>query len=897
MAQSSQAFFDLAQPSPCSIQARKAESTAPYIRQPFRRETSGAGMSMGFQDLDLKKIEMDSDREEWDSPKKPGLGIANVDDLPRRIKRVPVGSKDSLGMGCDRTSTPVSPESHHGLLSQATTAQNTPQKPEMDSVPGLAITKSRSQHSLFDEIDYKTTLELKPLGEESDPGLACPTEGDILNERWSWYTVPILGLAVYSTIFSLTFLVIALMRPRWGERIGTRGHISSSDADLLSALISKTIELSFVTVFVAMLGQILSRRAVAKSRQGADTGISIAEMRMRSWIVQPGKLLTHWTAIRYGATTLLGALAVLATVATTFYTTAAGNLVAPKLKYGPIENKHLAGKVSTMFANSKYLAERCLTPVTNDNDEDGGLTCLQIEHAGQSFHNFRSYLTSWSDIVANGSAGATSDSLAHRPPPLATFYDNTTVSGQWITSNHSSNHHRLVQNVTMTMPHANLFQAVRFHENHILQPDDLQGLGEYIVKASVPAPAVNILCVGLSREELNPLIHNVSLGPAQSEATAVDDFFRFSDKYEDRQPAPYFEHVPIPYNTVVNFTENWGPDSIYLLATPPQNIVTNEHILCSIKALQYTGCTTRYHAANSGGELSVHCDNDTDNTFPYIKSKPDAPTHVVEKSWKDVGSEWIKSIDLNNGVSDSNASIARLITEMIPVFDNETNTVEVSSSTPTIGEALGVLAACTLLLSSADAPFIHYWNYAADVSLLKSPQVQTFNATVKFKDYASGGTQSWQGILYLVLFAVFLLSLLSLCYLAWRFSRDGSVTDYTELGNLFALAINSPPSTSMYGTCGGGPNGSVLGKKWQVQMDLEKHTHGGEGMEDAGSMGMKHPHFYIRCPDDDVEDLSSPMNGSPISKKKRKVNRPPSMQSLIGGESPAVKQYYRLSGK
>src|SRR4051794_3923721 len=73
-----------------------------------------------------------------------------------------------------------------------------------------------------------------------------------------------------------------------GEKDWHKGDMSFSTATLLSALFSKTIELSFVTVFVACLGQTLSRKAFRKTAWNG--GISIAEMNMRTWIMQPGTL-------------------------------------------------------------------------------------------------------------------------------------------------------------------------------------------------------------------------------------------------------------------------------------------------------------------------------------------------------------------------------------------------------------------------------------------------------------------------------------------------------------------------------------------------------------------------------------------------------------------------------
>lgn len=86
---------------------------------------------------------------------------------------------------------------------------------------------------------------------------------------------------------------------------------------------AKLIELSFVTSFVGFLGQVLSRRAFMKNQ---GRGITLAEMSMWRWVVQPGTLITHWEGVRYAGTTILGLLSLLAALLATLYTPAASAL-------------------------------------------------------------------------------------------------------------------------------------------------------------------------------------------------------------------------------------------------------------------------------------------------------------------------------------------------------------------------------------------------------------------------------------------------------------------------------------------------------------------------------------------------------------------------------------------
>lgn len=263
-------------------------------------------------------------------------------------------------------------------------------------------------------------------------------------------------------------------------------------ASLLAAAIAKSIELSFVTVFVTFLGQVLSRRAlIQKSR-----GITISEVSMRQWVMQPGTMITHWETVRYAALTFLGAISLVGAVTAMFYTTASDALVAPQLKLGHLEHRTLYGQVATSFANEQYIQKKCQTPISEQTDPDySGSTCIAIEHSGQayvnrfsrislllivsSYHNYMQYLSNWTKSVATGQG---SNDLSKRPSPVAMLYDNTTIQGRWIhlenmteTSQKfsTSNYNRTVTNVTMAMPHAGVFAAARDPINNILQPQDL----------------------------------------------------------------------------------------------------------------------------------------------------------------------------------------------------------------------------------------------------------------------------------------------------------------------------------------------------------------------------------------------------------------------------------------
>jgi hypothetical protein len=872
-------------------------------RNPFRRQLSFANPSIQYHSAATYHADMGSHGiMESESPTNEGLGITSGfgKSTHSPVPHSPLDWSESMrSFVSPKMSSPGFPRAQ---LSRKGTKQST---------RGVARDVSEDPDSFHSSpyLPYTPSSDREFLNpsqprHEPEPGLPhfdCQTDGAIIDGRWSWLSITVMVLAVYSTIFSAIYLVIALMRPRYGKKIGTDGHMSVATASILSTTFAKTIELSFVTVFVTFLGQILSRRAfLAKARGG---GISIAEMTMRTWVMQPGTLLTHWEAVKYAALSFLGMVTLTAVLVAMFYVTAAEALVSPKLRLGPLENKVLYGKVAACFGNFPFLENTCPTPVQDLDDPDyRGSTCLQIQHAGQAYHNYQLYLDHWAHHVANENVSNLEN--ATRPPPIGVLPDGTTVRGQWLTTTGQNtttdSTTRLVQNVTMAMPHANVLNAARDSANGIMQPQELnQGEGEYIIRASVPAPAVNILCAGVTEDDISNLIYvkwpssggtfNASTWPAVSDmiqapaypnATAIDDLFSFGpDSGDARQRAPIFPKLPQPYNTLLNGTVIWPAHSVYLLAGSPQNLATSPYFFCSLKAMQYPGCTTQYRAARSGGDLTVHCDDDPQNSLPYKHSQPDAPSGVWQPNWKDVASGWAYSLSLSTGISDANASNARLLTQMIPEYDAKGNATSLNPLLPSVGEALGVLSGSNLLLSSQWSPFIHYWNYSGPQEMLDIPQYQAFNASLTYQDYASGATQQWQGIFYVVLVAIFLTNCFCLVYLVWTIRGEGQVTDYTEPQNLFALAVNSPPSRSLSGACGGGPEGDMLGKKWEV--DMQKPAGGGGG----------HPHFYMKCGDDDRMDAFTRLR-----ERKSKLSLR-SMEDFEVAESPAVEQYTMLANR
>lgn len=105
------------------------------------------------------------------------------------------------------------------------------------------------------------------------PGVTCPSHKPIAIPRTSWLWLILLTLSIFSTVFSGIYLAIAIRGPRYGRLIHQDRAFSISTASVLFTVFAKLIELSFVTVFVAFLGQVISRRAFMRKH---GKGITLA---------------------------------------------------------------------------------------------------------------------------------------------------------------------------------------------------------------------------------------------------------------------------------------------------------------------------------------------------------------------------------------------------------------------------------------------------------------------------------------------------------------------------------------------------------------------------------------------------------------------------------------------
>lgn len=244
----------------------------------------------------------------------------------------------------------------------------------------------------------------RDLGDHTHPPLE-----DVRIKRRSWLAIWLLIMCVYSTILSGIWLGVAIAQPRWGHKISSDGSMSLSTANVLTAIFAKTIELSFATVFVAFVGQVLTRRAIGTSE---GMHVTMAEMTMRTWITvsldflsnpfgrscmmdgrekktlirllkQPGNLLANGYTLRYTGHTLLGILTLIATLVAMLYTTASDTMVRPKLRFSGWQDRELTGYVLASYSNPAHVMNNCATPISAQLDpKSAGESCLAVQYSG-----------------------------------------------------------------------------------------------------------------------------------------------------------------------------------------------------------------------------------------------------------------------------------------------------------------------------------------------------------------------------------------------------------------------------------------------------------------------------------------------------------------------------------
>jgi hypothetical protein len=134
--------------------------------------------------------------------------------------------------------------------------------------------------------------------------------------------------------------------------------------------------------------------------------------------------------------------------------------------------------------------------------------------------------------------------------------------------------------------------------------------------------------------------------------------------------------------------------------------------------------------------------------------------------------------------------------------------------------------------------------------MLDEYQTQYFNASLKAQQYASGGQPGASRAWIIILFLVFIMNI---CVLIYFILHRGLVTDFSEPPNLFALAVNSPPSQLLAGSCGGGPEGKQYMVNWFVNHEgSHLFMEPGEKSHLLGGHGHGHAYVHSHTPAQEV---------------------------------------------
>lgn len=230
-----------------------------------------------------------------------------------------------------------------------------------------------------------------------------------------------------------------------------------------------------------------------------------------------------------------------------------------------------------------------------------------------------------------------------------------------------------------------------------------------------------------------------------------------------------------------------------------------DYTLCELRSWVSTKCSTIFDVSGtSGGQMTAHCE-DPDDEDSYARAVEDVEPWM-SPNFKYLMTQWALSMNVNSGATDGNASNARVLTEFI------LRTPALDPLLPSAAEALAVYAAAPLAIGAVQTTYKHYWGNG-DSGF--DPGVwETFGASVRTQEYTSSYEEDWQQVFYAVLILVFGINVVCLVYLL--LSRGGLVTDYTEPQNVFALALNSPPSAALAGSCGAGPDLAEMVAPWHV---------------------------------------------------------------------------------
>lgn len=510
--------------------------------------------------------------------------------------------------------------------------------------------------------------------------------------------------------------------------------------------------------------------------------------------------------------------------------------MSPKLTWGHDQDYNHSVMAYTKFGDSSYISKNCYIPGYQYANQQSN--CVQLQNVGQAYHNYQIWLNGW-----NGIASQPSD-LKRRPPPTGFFMENTTVYGAWLDNpsdlKHEDTTNRLINRVTYAFPHPAVAIAAVDPANKIRQPSFFGNSSKFDLEAAVASPIMNVLCASVSEAELSPLVYSKWLPKGHhfnesefslrtghevaaqlyevpnkkhpdapysinlTNSTKIDSLFGWDNTTQHLRPI--FGTFPTPNQTLVN-VYHYGFDGVYILVGVPEELqrVGSPYVMCKLKAGLGGRCSTKYHAEFSGGILSAACDKGD-----LANDGPDVDELIWDNDWADFASTWVEATSLGVGLLGEPAASAGALTHFIP----DSPLHPLPADRPSIAEALAVMAGSTLLTASV--------NVTTDTKRDPPwPLKQQFRSRLRGTIIQSGGqTQGWQNALFASLVTVCLISLLCCCFLVVELFPF-HITDFTEPENMFTLAMNSPPTERLEGSCGAGPSNAQLRAEWKIDFEEE----------------------------------------------------------------------------
>ena len=109
------------------------------------------------------------------------------------------------------------------------------------------------------------------------------------------------------------------------------------------------------------------------------------------------------------------------------------------------------------------------------------------------------------------------------------LFDNTTVTGSWVQLNASNltaacdKYSRIINNVTMSMPHAGVFSAAHDAKNGILQPEDLAGVGEYSQISALHIISYTLFFADKERPPVYPTVRPINASSSSMNRSVSSD--------------------------------------------------------------------------------------------------------------------------------------------------------------------------------------------------------------------------------------------------------------------------------------------------------------------------------------------------------------------------------------